>query len=382
MNTNHFLSSFLPQVAPLDISQQALPADLVSIGDYQRHAEAMLHPAVTAYVNGGSADEITLSQNTQAFEQIQLLPRLLQSFEQASTQVNSGGMTLAHPILLGPVAHQSLYHPEAELATATAAAAMKTPMVVSTLASQPLEAIQQAGDSPKWFQLYWQPSRQDNLKLLQRAADAGYEAVVITLDATISGLRNRAERSGFHLNDQPHPNLEGLTQPSLQSVSSQGKSQILHGAMSFTPDMADIEWLRKALPLPLIAKGVLNPLDARMLKDDLGLDGLIVSNHGGRVLDTVPAALTQLPLIRQAVGNDYPLLFDSGIRRGSDIFKAIALGADAVLIGRPQAWALAVAGATGITHMLGLLQHELETCMAQIGCPQLANACPEFLTGQ
>lgn len=372
------MSPFNSPYPPLQSAFSQLPSDLVSIPDYQRYASEMMHPAVLAYVNGGAADEITLAHNRTAFDHVHLMPRLAQSFSNASTRVHAGGMTLPHPILLGPVAHQALYHPDAELATARAAASTETPMIVSTLASHTLADIQRAGSSPKWFQLYWQPKRHDNLALLQRAADAGYEAVVITLDAPVSGLRNRAERAGFQVPDNLHPNLIDLNQPSQQAVSS-GQSAVLHGAMSYAPSIEDIQWLRSVLPLPLLAKGVLNPLDARQLKEDIGLDGIIVSNHGGRTLDSVPATLTMLPAIRQAVGLNYPVLLDSGIRRGTDIFKAIALGADAVLIGRPQAWALSVAGETGVTHMLSLLRHELELCMALAGCPRLSEASPESL---
>ena len=372
------MSLFKTPYPPQKPALSALPPDLVSIADYQRYAKEIMPPAVYAYVSGGAADGITKRRNRSALEQIGLVSDLLASFSDADTRCGSGGMTLNHPLMLAPVAHQALYHSEGERATARAASQTQTPMIVSTLASTPLEDIQAEGDSPKWFQLYWQPRREDNLALLQRAADAGYEAIVITLDAPVTGARNESDRAGFVLPSDAHPNLMGVSESGIQPITA-GQSPILQGAMAQAPSREDLIWLRKVLPLPLLAKGVMSARNASVLKTELGFDGVIVSNHGGRNLDTQPASIEALPAIRQTVGKDYPVLLDSGIRRGTDVFKAIALGADAVLIGRPQAWALGVAGETGVAHMLSLLKHELELCMALVGCPRLSLASPEFL---
>lgn len=369
-----------------------IPQDIVSTFDYKKYADTMLPFPVLEYINGGVADDITLKKNTSQFESIHIYNRVLNDFSSPSTQCTlfsgSHQKTLSHPILLAPVAHQSLVHPEAELASAQAAHALNTPMIVSTLASKTLEDIAQHSND-LWFQLYWQPSRKDNLALLNRAINASYGAIVITLDAPVSGLRNRAQRAGFVLPKKininlspemlfPQTNAHANDQLGAQTQSPENTAKVLNsndsivldGFMSDAPTLDDLIWLRQQTHLPLIAKGISHPDDALRLKE-IGFDGIVVSNHGGRTLDTLPAAIDTLPAIRDAVGDDFTVLFDSGIRRGSDIFKAIALGANAVLIGRPQLWALTVAGPLGVAHMLKLLRDELEITLALAGCPTL-----------
>jgi 4-hydroxymandelate oxidase len=347
-----------------------IPPGLVSLGDYERLAQTMIRPDIWEYLDSGVADEITLKRNRSAFDAISLRPQLLQRFDNASTRTQLLGKPLQHPLLLAPVAHQRLLHPQGELATARGAAVMDTPMLVSTLSSIRLEDIAASGHPNLWFQLYWQHNRTNSLHLLQRAEDGGYQALVITLDAPVNGLRNRTQRSGFCLPEGVNEaNLLNLPQPQPRTLTAD-QSLILNGIMSDAPTLDDLLWLQSQTRLPVLIKGVITPEDAQFLKHQ-GFAGLIVSNHGGRTLDGLPATIEALPAIRAAVGADYPLLLDSGIRRGTDVVKALALGANAVLIGRPQLHALAVAGALGVAHMLKLLRDELEISMALAGCPRI-----------
>ena len=287
--------------------------------------------------------------------------------------------------MLAPVAYQRLAHPEGELATARAAMAMQTGMIVSTLSSCTLEDIMAAAkaaanelgrSAPMWFQLYSQPDRNHTLSLVRRAEAAGYQAIVWTVDASI-------KRSGYPLPPGVEPaNLRGMPQHSLH-VSDLMTENILFGTPLAinAPSWDDLQWLRQQTRLPLIIKGVLSPISARKMAD-LGADALIISNHGGRVLDSVIAPINALPAIRNAVGPQLPLLLDSGVRHGTDIFKALALGASAALIGRPQLHSLAVAGMLGTAHMLHVLRTELELAMAQMGCADLGRIRQELLAGR
>lgn len=282
------------------------------------------------------------------------------------------GQSFRHPVILAPVAHQSLVHPDAEQATAQAATVMEAGMIASTLSSVPMETIASELPGRKWFQLYFHQDRDFTLELVRRAERAGYEALVATVDAPVNGARNRIQRSGFRL---PSTVVEAnlLDQPLAgHRVLGNEDSVIFQGLMSEAPTWNDIQWLRRNTALPVLLKGVLHPDDAiRCAAEDL--QGVVVSNHGGRCLDTAPASIEVVASIRAAVGDSLAVLLDSGIRRGTDVFKALALGADAVLVGRPQVFALAVAGSLGVAHMLKLLREELEICMALAGCPTLAD---------
>lgn len=348
-----------------------LPHDLVSLSDYERYALSHLPASTLEYISSGVADDITLRRNRHAFDQLALFNRLFADFSRASTRIQVGDLSLPSPILLAPVAHQQLVHPDGECATAQGAAAVGVPMICSTLSNRAFAEI--STQHPHcWFQLYWQPGRRANQTLIERAEAAAAKAIVITLDAPVQGLRNRIQRSGFRLpDDLSEANLADLPGAERQTLG-QNDSVIFRGFMADRPGVDDLIWLRSQTRLPLYAKGISHPDDALILKD-LGFDGLIVSNHGGRTLDTLPASIELLPAIRQAVGEHLPLLLDSGIRRGSDIIKAISLGANAVCIGRPQLWALAVAGPLGVAHMLKLLHQELEMNMALCGCPTVAD---------
>lgn len=348
-----------------------IPQDLVSVGDYERLATRYIdHPAFE-YIAGGAGDDITLRRNGAAFDELFLRTRVLKDFGAASTATQIFGEQLPHPILLGPVAYQKLVHPLGEWATATGAEAMDSILVASTLSSASMEEIATSTTGPKWFQLYMQPQRQQSLSLVRRAEQAGYRALVVTVDVPINGLRNRARRAGFQM-------PEGVEAANLAAQLHQprtltpGQSFVFDGLMADAPNWDDLAWLISQTSLPVLVKGIMDPADAEQAAA-LGASGVIVSNHGGRSLDGLPASLDVLPAIRKAVGADYPLLLDGGIRRGGDVFKAIALGANGVLVGRPQVYALAVAGALGVAHMLRLLREELEVTMALAGCPTIAD---------
>ena len=326
--------------------------------------------AVYEYIVGGGADELTLHRNRTKLDDILIHPRVLVDCTQGGTQTEILGETWRHPMMLAPVAFQKLVHPEGEIATAQAASILETGMMVSTLSTISLEKIASELESPKWFQLYFQQSRDFSLSLVRRAEAAGYTKLVVTIDAPLHGIRNRAQRAKFILPEGVEA-VNLIDRPHLPSAAfDPSQSIVFQGMMSETPTWDDIEWLKANTDLPIILKGILSPDDA-LKAVEIGIEGIVVSNHGGRTLDCVPAAIEALPHIRKAVGEDYTLLFDGGIERGTDIFKALALGANAVLIGRPQVYALAVAGALGVGHMLRILREELEVAMALAGTPTI-----------
>lgn len=349
-----------------------IPPEIGCAQDYEALAPRYLAAPTHAYIAGGSGDDATVAANRAAFAELAIVPRLLRDVRAGHTRLTLGGQPCAHPLLLAPVAHQKLAHERAELESARAAQAMEAGMVLSTLSSYPLEDVARLAGPQRWFQLYFQPQRDATLDLVRRARDAGFGAIVVTLDAAIQMPSRRALDAGFRLPAEcVTANLQNYPAAPPHELAA-GDSRIFQGAMRDAPTWDDLDWLIGQSPLPVWVKGVLHPDDARDLRQR-GVAGGIVSNHGGRSLDGAPASLALLPAIRTAVGADYPLLFDSGIRSGSDVFKAIALGADAVLIGRLQVYALAVAGALGVAHMLKLLREELEACMAHAGCATLAD---------
>lgn len=356
----------------------SIPPDLVSVQDYERYARAHIDPAVFEYIYGGGADEISLCRNRSAFDELMIYPRVLRDLTQGSTHLRLLQEDFRHPILLAPVAFQKMVHPGGESAVAQAASLLEAGMIVSTLASEPLEDIARQTQSPRWFQLYFQQSRDFTMQLVRRAKLAGYSKLVVTVDAPLHGIRNRAQRAGFVLpEDVTAINLND--RPELpRRVLNPSQSIVFQGMMSEAPTWEDIRWLVEKSEMPVILKGILHPQDAVAAKA-IGVAGVIVSNHGGRTLDTVPSAMDVIRTVRATVGPGYPVLLDGGVQRGTDVFKAIAMGADAVLIGRPQVYALAVAGALGVAHMLRVLREELEVAMSLAGTATLADITPDML---
>lgn len=348
----------------------AIPRDIVAAADYERYARERLDDNAWAYLAGGAADEITLQENRTAFDRLRLKGRVLAEVAGGHTRLELFGRTYAHPIFLAPVAYQRLFHPDGELAAAVGASAMAAGMVVSTLATVRIEEIAALASAPPlWFQLYIQPDHARTMELVKRAEASGYEVLVITVDAPLAGVRNREQRAGFALPRDVHPvNLEGSFAP--EEKLDPGASIVFDRIMASAPTWGAIERITSETRLPVLVKGILDAGDALRAMDH-GAAGIVVSNHGGRVLDTLPAAIDALPPISDAIGGRAPVLLDGGIRRGTDIFKAIALGATAVLVGRPYIHALSAAGALGVAHVLRILREELEITMALSGCATL-----------
>ena len=347
----------------------------ISLDDHEAHARNVLDDKAWAYFAGGAADERCLAANRHAWNAPHLQPRVLRPLAGGHTRVELLGRTLAHPILLAPVAYQRMAHPDGELASAIAASAQEAGFVLSTQASLPLETVAQAvrhdtGRGPLWMQLYLQHDAGFNRELVQRAEAAGYEALVLTVDAPCHGARDRERRAGFRL----PPGISAVNLASLpprpESALRPGHSALFDDLLAATPTWDDIARLQADTRLPLILKGILHPDDARQAAR-LQVGGLIVSNHGGRTLDAAPPTADCLPRIAAALQGSLPLLVDGGIRRGTDVLKALALGASAVLVGRPYIFGLANAGAQGVAHVIRLLRDELEIAMALCGVATL-----------
>lgn len=362
-------------LAPL----QQIPADIAAVGDYQAYARERMSEQAWAYLAGGAADELTLQDNRQAFDRLRLRSRVLQDLRGGNTRLRLFGQDYEHPIFVAPVAYQKLAHADGELACVLGASALRAGMVVSTQASIELETIAAQAQTPLWFQLYIQPDRDFTAALVRRAEAAGYRALVLTVDAPVSGIRNREQRAGFALPAGIEAvNLRGM-RPLAVSADPSASSLLLGGPLlNAAPTWADLAWLRAQTRLPILLKGILSAADAEQALA-AGVDGLIVSNHGGRTLDGLPATIEALPEVAAAVQGRVPVLLDGGIRRGTDILKALALGADAVLVGRPCIFALAAAGAVGVAHVLQLLRAELEVAMALTGCADLASIGPQTI---
>ncbi|MCC2636824.1 MAG: alpha-hydroxy-acid oxidizing enzyme [Moraxellaceae bacterium] len=356
-----------------------LPRDLLSAADYERLAPDFILPATWAWLAGGSGDERCLRESRAAFQRWRIVNRVLQDLAGGHTRVAVTGRTLAHPFLLAPVAAQKILHPEGEVAAARGAAATDGVLVLSTLSSLPLEDVAAAApEALRWFQLYFQPQREVTLDLLRRAEAAGYAALVVTLDAPVQPASRRALAAGFVMPPEGRPGSLARYAPPPRRELGADDSVVFQGLMAEAPTWADLEWLLAQTVLPVLVKGVAHPDDVRRLRA-LGVAGFVVSAHGGRALDELPAPLDLLPAVRAAAGADALVLLDGGVRSGADAFKALALGANAVVVGRPAAQALAVAGALGVAHLLRCLREELEVVMALAGCATLADITRDAL---
>ena len=347
------------------------PGNLHDVQDFERAAKIVMPPMAWEYVSGGAADEITLRWNHEAYEHIRLRPRALVDVSHLDTRVRLLGRELPFPILLAPTAYQKISHPEGEVATARGAGAADATMVVSTMSNVTLEEVAAAASRPLWFQLYVQPDRELTRKLVGRAEAAGYEALVVTVDAPVLGPRYRELRANFALpSGLERANLRGY------AVAKSGYHPTEQSIFSETLDPSltwkDIDWFRSVTKLPIFLKGIQNAADAGRAVS-AGVAGIIVSNHGARDLDTAPATIDELPEVVAKVNGRIPVLVDGGIRRGTDVLKAIASGATAVLIGRPYVFGLAVDGARGVTRIVDILRREFQIAMALCGRPTIAD---------
>jgi len=361
-----------------------------SIGDLRRVARRRLPAAAFGYLEGGGEDEWTMRRNREAFGQVELVPRVLRAVSQPDTATTVLGTPMPLPFALSPIGAPRMFHHEGELAVARAARHAGLPYGISTLATQPLEAIAGAAQgSPLWFQLYLWGDRSAARKLIAQARAAGYRALLLTVDTSVRSNRERELRHGIVL---PNPELtlrtvangalhpawawHFLTSPALGfpnlSTSALTSRQRLADMFDGTVGWPDLDWIRQEWDGPIALKGVLSADDARRAAGE-GVDAVIVSNHGGRQQDHVPAALEVLPGIADAVGDRVEVLFDSGIRRGSDIATALALGARAVLVGRAHLYGLAAAGEPGVRRAIDVLAGQLRTSMALCGAATLAD---------
>ena len=328
----------------------------VNIFDYELLARARVEPGAWDYYNGGSDDEITLRANRTAFERIRLRPRVLVDVSTCDTRTTVLGTPVDMPILVAPMAVHHFAHPEGECETARGAGIAGTIMLASTSASRSLEEIAQAATGPLWFQLYVYRGVKTTEELVRRAESAGYQAIVLTVDLPHLGNREKDIRNDFHIHSHDHGNFQ----------EERGDEE------SVNLTWESLAWLRSLTSLPLLLKGILTAEDAALAVEH-GVAGIIVSNHGGRQLDGAIASIEALPEVVEAVAGRCEVYMDGGIRRGTDILKALALGARAVLVGRPILWGLAVNGAKGVVHVLEILRRELELDMALAGRPTLAS---------
>lgn len=352
-----------------------VPPGVASLADYARLAPRHLSPDVWAHIDGpagaGARDRAVL-------DRLCLLPRVLRDLRGGDTAIDLLGQRHAAPVLLAPIAYQRLAHPEGELAVARAAGALGFGFAVSTLASETIEDVAaawravhaEAAPAP-WFQLYLQPERARSEALVRRAEAAGCAAIMVTVDAAV-------KRADFAL--PPGIDAANLRGAPARVQSAGPGDRILFGTplADAAPRWDDLAWLRAATRLPLIVKGVLAPDDA-LRAIDQGADALVVSNHGGRVVEAAPAALTMVPAVAAAVAGRVPILVDGAMRSGADVARAMALGAAAVLVGRPQMHGLAVAGAAGVAHVLHMLRGDFELTLAQLGCRSPAELGPDAL---
>jgi 4-hydroxymandelate oxidase len=345
---------------------------LVSVSDFEAAAEAKMSPMAREYLQSGAADEITLRRNRSIYDSLLLKPRVLRDVHHLDTSVTLFGAKLPHPLLLSPTAYQKLFHKDGELAAAAGAAQTQTIYTASSFSTVSIEKIAASTSHAIWFQLYTPPDRAISGDLIQRAEKAGCKAIVLTVDTPVLGTRNRELRSGFHLpQGMVRENLRkygiGLTRDA--HFSSTG---VASTALDASLTWEHVDWVRSHTKLPLLLKGILAPEDAKLAIEH-GADGVVVSNHGARNLDTTPSTLEALPGVADAVAGKIPVLVDGGIRRGTDIFKALALGAAAASIGRPYVYGLAVSGSAGVARVIEILLGELRAAMALCGRPTITS---------
>lgn len=354
----------------------------LNLAEYEAVARARLPRMVYDYYAGAADDEVTLRLNRAAYESILLRPRVLVDVSRTDTTLALLGHRLPFPILLAPTAFQRLAHPEGELATARAARAAGTLMMMAgTLSTTTVEDTARAADGPFWFQVYVFRDRGLTAHLVERAKAAGCTALCLTVTFPVAGNRERDARNGFALPaGLDMANFRGLAQANFPGTHGSGLAAFV--AQQFDPSLTweAVEWLREISGLPVLVKGVVTPEDA-VLAVEHGAAGVVISNHGGRQLDTAEPTVLALPRVADAVAGRVPVLVDGGIRRGTDVLKALALGASAVLIGRPYLWGLAAEGQPGIERVLAILRGELERAMALTGRPDLRGVSRDILSG-
>lgn len=345
---------------------------LASVKDYEKRAAEIIPRNALDYFRSGAGDELSLRLNRICFDRLRIRPRVLNSGSTRDLSVSLFGDRYSMPIGISPTAMQRMAHPEGEVANAKGAASRGVGFTLSTIATSSIEQVA-AGTpgSPKWFQLYIYRDRKLTESLVRRAEQAGYKAIVLTVDAPMFGLRRADMRNKFSL--PPHlvlANFEGRLATGVQSQGGSGINEYIKEQLDPTLSWDDVKWLVNFTKLPVIVKGILTKEDA-IIAADMGVQGIWVSNHGARQLDSVPASIEALPEIVRAVGDRTTVVIDGGVTEGTDVFKAIALGAKMVFFGRPALWGLAVNGQEGVEHVLDLLRKELDIAMALAGCQKI-----------
>ena len=348
------------------------PDFLLNVSDYARTARAKLPRDVSDYYEGGALDEVTLRENTDGWTRVNLYYRVLAGVATRDLNTTVLGQSVSMPILVAPTAFHRLACEAGEIATARAAKAAGTLFVLSSLSNTAMESVFAQAGSPRWFQLYIYKDQAITRELVQRAEAAGAEAIVLTVDAPGLGTRERDMRNSFRLPDGlAVENLAPLGKGNFPEVRGSGLAAYVRANFKEDLGFDDLNWLCRSTRLPVVVKGVCRGDDARRAAE-LGARAVVVSNHGGRQLDTAPATCEVLPHVVEAVGDLCEIYVDGGIRRGSDVLKAIALGARAVLVGRPVLWGLCVAGEEGALRVLEILRRELDEAMLLCGCSKLS----------
>jgi isopentenyl diphosphate isomerase/L-lactate dehydrogenase-like FMN-dependent dehydrogenase len=345
----------------------------VNLFEYEPLARAHIEPAAWGYYAGGAEDELSLRDSRAAYARIRLRPRVLVDVSTVEMATTALGTPISFPVIVPPMSIQGMAHPEGELATARGTGAASTLMVVATLANHRLEDVAEAATGPLWFQLYVDRNHALSESMVRRAEAAGYRAIVLTVDLPVLGRREADLRNNFGM--PAHLRLANFPEPAEAPAAAPGSAtltDLIHSEVDPSLTWDTIAWLRSITSLPIVLKGILTGEDAA-LAVEYGADAIVVSNHGGRQLDTSIAPIEALPEVVEAVADRCEVYIDGGIRRGTDVLKALALGARAVFVGRPILWGLAVDGADGVAHVLELLRRELEVGMALAGCPTLAS---------
>ena len=338
----------------------------LNLRDYEALAREVMHPAAWAYLAAGSDDETTHRENSAAFGRIRLLPRMLRGVGPAALRTEVLGTPVEAPIFVAPMGIHRLANEEGECATARAAGSVGTLMAVSTVSSRSLEEISASAGGPLWFQLYVYRSRPFAERLVRRAEAAGYRALVLTVDSPRWGRKERFMRVAQTL--PPVMEQVGLDE------EDPPEEEFEPAALTWE----DVTWIRSLTDLPVVLKGILHPEDA-VLAVEHGVAGIVVSNHGGRQLDGTPASVEALPAVVEAIGGRDEVYLDGGVRRGTDVLKALALGARAVFVGRPVLWGLAANGEAGARHVLEMLRDELEGAMRLAGQPAVTELDPDLV---
>lgn len=352
--------------------------DVLNLRELERLAEQQLEPMAWAYYASGADDELTLRRNEAAYRELALHYRVLVDVSQRQLATTVLGEPVSMPVLVAPTAFHRLAHSDGELAAVRAAGDARTLFVLSTLSNTPVEAVMAAACGPVWFQLYAYRDRAVTEALIRRVEAAGVRALVLTVDAPLLGRRERDVRNRFTL--PPELTLANVTAglDALPAVADSGLAAYFASLLDASLSWKDVRWLRDVTRLPIVIKGLVRADDARRAMD-AGAAAVIVSNHGGRQLDTAPATIEVLGDVVDAVGGAVEVYVDGGVRRGTDVIKALALGARAVLVGRPVLWGLCAGGQAGVRTALELLRRELDLAMALCGCPDLAAVTRDLL---